>query len=51
MIPCALIINTLTNVLTELFLKSVCIFLNYFLYFVQLMLRNPVILSQLYVRL
>jgi len=40
MMPCALIINTLTDVLAELFFEAVCIFLYDFLDFTQFMFGN-----------
>ena len=40
--PWALIINTFTNVLSELFLKLVCIIFYYFFYFINFMFRNNV---------
>ena len=44
--PCALIINTLADVLLELFFEVVCIFLYDFLDFIQLMLGNACILNK-----
>ena len=49
--PCALIINTLADVLAELFFEVVCIFLYDFFDFIQLMLGNASILSKFYLRL
>ena len=46
MMPCPLIINTLTDVLLILFLESFCMFLYNFLYVIQLMFRKAAILGQ-----
>jgi len=51
MMPCALIINTLADVLAELFFEVVCIFLYDYLDFIQFMLGNACILSKFNLRL
>lgn len=51
MMPWALIINTFTNVLSELFLKLVCIIFYCFFYVINFMFRNPAVFCKFNLRL